>query len=114
MIVAIALWYTLLLAFGQVRSMGVGVVVLILTGFVQSMGMISMAVSLLNAAGDRFRSRVMGVRTLAVYGLPLGLLASGGLIDRIGFSATVSVYCVIGLAFTALIRSRWRASLWQA
>jgi predicted MFS family arabinose efflux permease len=114
MVVFIALWYALLLAFAHVPSMGAGIAVLILTGFVQSVAMISMAVSLLSAAGDRFRSRVMGVRTLAVYGLPLGLLAAGALIGRLGFPATVSVYCAVGLAFTALIRSRWRASIWQA
>jgi len=76
--------------------------------------MISMAASLLDAAGDRFRARVMGVRTLAVYGLPLGLMASGGLIERVGFPATISLYCAIGLVFTALIATRWRASVWHA
>ena len=35
-----------------------------------------MAVGLLRDSGDRFRGRVMGVRTLAVYGLPLGLMTS--------------------------------------
>jgi len=32
----------------------------------------------------------MGVRQLAVYGLPLGLMASGVLIERIGYPATVT------------------------
>ena len=114
MIASIALWYALLLVFGQARSLAVGVPVLVLTGVVQSIGMISMAVGLLNAAGDRFRARVMGVRTLAVYGLPLGLLASGALIGRIGFPATVGLYCAVGLVFTALIWVRWRASVWDA
>lgn len=35
-------------------------------GFVQSVAMISMAATRLAAAGDGFRGRVMGVRTLAV------------------------------------------------
>jgi hypothetical protein len=39
--------------------------------------MISMTGSLLTAAGDRFRGRVMGARMLAVYGLPLGLIGAG-------------------------------------
>ncbi len=112
MIVSVSLWYAMLLAFGQARTIGAGAAILIVAGFVQSLGMVSMAGSLLHAAGDRFRARVMGVRTLAVYGLPLGLLASGGLIDRIGFTATVSIYCAVGLAFTALIAWRWRATLW--
>jgi predicted MFS family arabinose efflux permease len=113
MLAGIVMWYALLLGFGQVRTMTAGIVVLVLTGFVQSIGMISMAVSLLRAAGDRFRGRVMGVRTLAVYGLPLGLLASGALVERIGFPATVSLYCLTGLASTLYIAVRWRASVWR-
>jgi hypothetical protein len=97
-----------------VRTLAVGMLVLVLTGIVQSIAMISMAVSLLNAAGDRFRARVMGVRTFAVYGLPLGLMASGALIGRIGFPATVTLYCGVGLVFTLLIGLRWRASVWHA
>jgi len=55
----------------------------------------------------------MGVRMLAIYSLPLGLLAAGVLIGLIGFRATASLYAVVGLAFTVLIAVRWRASLWQ-
>jgi hypothetical protein len=55
----------------------------------------------------------MGVRTLAVYGLPLGLMAAGALVERLGYPAAISLYCAIGLAFTVLIGVRWRASVWQ-
>jgi hypothetical protein len=55
----------------------------------------------------------MGVRMLAVYGLPLGLMASGVLIERIGFPLTIGALTTIGLAFTILIGIRWRASLWH-
>ena len=113
MIAGIVMWYVALLWFGQVRTMTVGIFVLILAGFVQSIAMISMSVSLLRAAGAGFRGRVMGVRTLAVYGLPLGLLASGALIERIGFPATVTAYCLTGLGCTLLVSTRWRASVWH-
>jgi hypothetical protein len=113
MIAGIALWYALLLAFAHVRSMSAGIALLVLAGIVQSIAMISMAVSLLIATGDRFRARVMGVRTFAVYGLPIGLMASGALIERIGFPATASLYCAVGLLFTALIGLRWRAHVWR-
>jgi hypothetical protein len=114
MIVNSAIWFALLLGFGHVRAMGLGVVVLILMGIAQSFSMISMAVSLLSASDDRFRGRVMGVRTLAVYGLPIGLMAAGALVERIGFPATVTLYSAVGLSFTALIGSKWRASMWRA
>jgi MFS family permease len=113
-VVNIAIWYALLLAFGHARTIAVGIPVLILAGIAQSIAMISMSATLLRAAGARFRGRVMGVRTLAVYGLPLGLMASGALIDWVGFPVTATLYCLAGLVFTSLIGTRWRAHLWHA
>ena len=55
----------------------------------------------------------MGVRMLAVYGLPLGLIASGALINLIGYPLTISTLAAVGLAFTVLIGIRWRANLWR-
>ena len=101
------------LGFGHVRSLGVGMLVLVAAGFVQNVAMIAMTAMLLAAAGDRFRGRVMGVRMLAVYGLPLGLLGSGFLIERIGYPPTITVATALGLLVTILIGIRWRASMWR-
>jgi hypothetical protein len=68
----------------------------------------------LREAGERFRGRVMGVRMMAIYSLPLGLLAAGPLIGRFGYSAVATLYAGIGLVFTLLISLRWRAELWRA
>lgn len=86
--------------------------VLILAGIAQSLSLVPMSVLLLNSAGERFRGRVMGVRMLAIYGVPIGLMAAGAMIERLGFAATVSLYCGIGLALTVLIALYWRAALW--
>ncbi len=104
-------WYALLLGFGHLTSLGAGLLTLFVAGFVQSVAMISMAATLLVVCGDAFRGRVMGVRTLAVYGLPLGLMAAGILIDRAGYPLTISAYCAIGLALTVAIGVRRRASV---
>jgi SNF family Na+-dependent transporter len=87
---------------------------LLLAGFVQSLAMVPMSVILLRTSVERFRGRVMGVRMLAVYGLPLGLLGAGALIDHVGFAATEVFYCLIGIVFTVAIAIRWRADLWYA
>jgi hypothetical protein len=113
MIVFAALWYACLLCFAHVPSMPLGIAVLVVTGLVQSVAMISLAVSLLNHADERFRGRVMGVRMLAVYGLPIGLMAAGALIHRIGFAWTATLYGFVGLGFTIAIGARWRASVWH-
>ncbi len=113
MLVHTAIWYVLLLGFGFVRMLETGLLTLFLAGFVQNLAMISMTAFLLAAAGDRFRGRVMGVRMLAVYGLPLGLVASGALIERIGYSLTISAFAAVGLVLTLLIGITCRSSLWR-
>jgi hypothetical protein len=54
----------------------------------------------------------MGVRMLAIYGVPIGLLAAGVLIERLGFAMTASLYCLVGAGLTLYIARRWRADLW--
>ena len=108
-----AVWYTLLLGFGHLQSVAPALLLLLAAGFAQNVAMISMTATLITAAEGRFRGRVMGVRTLAVYGLPLGLMASGALIERIGYPLTISVSAAVGLLFTVLIGIKWRASMWE-
>jgi MFS family permease len=113
MIVAAVIWHLLVLVFAQTTALWAGIVTLMLCGFAQSLTMVSHTVILLSASTPRYRGRIMGVRMLAIYSLPVGLLVAGGLIGWIGFHATASLYAVLGLAFTILIAVRWRASLWQ-
>ena len=84
---------------------------LMFAGLAQSLSLVPMSALLLHGAGA-YRGRVMGMRMLAIYGLPLGLLAAGALIDRIGFVPTATLYCGIGIALTLLIALRWREALW--
>jgi len=112
-LVAAAVWYVLLLGFGHLGSMGAGLLTLLVAGFAQNVAMIAMTASLLAAAGDGFRGRVMGVRMLAVYGLPLGLIGCGVLIEHIGYPLTISTAAGIGLLFTVAIGICWRANLWH-
>jgi len=107
-------WYLLLLLFAVTESKVVGLAVLAAIGLVQSLSMISMSVALLMMTSIEFRGRVMGLRMLAVYGLPLGLLAGGALVERIGFTPQALLYALVGLALTTLITLRWRDVLWRA
>jgi len=112
MLIYTALWYLVLLAFGNLESMNAGLLALLLAGLGQSVAMIAMTANLLAASDERFRGRVMGVRTLAIYGMPLGLMSAGALIERIGYVLTVSGFSAVGLLFTLFIGVKWRASLW--
>ena len=113
MIGATVVWYLTLLVFAQVQTMPAAIACLVLAGFAQSLAMISIAVILMRAASEHLRGRVMGVRMLAIYSLPLGLLAAGSLIGEIGFAATGTLYAAAGLALMLAIVLHWRADLWH-
>ena len=113
MLVSAVVWYLLLLIFAQMQTLPGGIVSLMLVGFLQSLTMVAHTVLLLRSSEQHLRGRVVGVRMLAIYSLPLGLLTAGWLIGRIGFHATVSLYAVIGLTFTIVIGVWSRAALWR-
>jgi predicted MFS family arabinose efflux permease len=106
-------WYSLLLVFAYVPVHGLGIGVLIIAGFAQSMSQVPMSAILLRASDEQFRGRVMGIRMLAIYGNLPGLLLAGALIPRIGYSATATLYCTFGLAFAIYIAWRWREHFWS-
>jgi MFS family permease len=107
-------WYALLLVFVAIKALPVAMACLVLAGIAQSLSMISAAVILMRTASAHLRGRVMGLRMMVIYGLPLGLLAAGSLIDLIGYSATGALYAVSGFLSMALIALYWRADLWSA
>lgn len=111
MLAAGALWFAVLLAFARIEIAALGMVLLALAGFVQSFAMVPLAAVLLRVGNPLFRGRVMGLRMLAVYGLPVGLLIAGPLIAAIGFAASATLYAGFGLAATAAIALVWRRHL---
>jgi len=85
-----ACWFAAILVYGQTRSVGAGVFMLFLCGFSQSLCLTPLAAVMLRGATQEMRGRVMGIRMLAIWGLPLGLLAAGPLISSIGFATPMS------------------------
>jgi MFS family permease len=112
MIGATLAWYLMLLVFVEIKAMPVAMLCLMLAGMASSLSLTSAAVILMRTASAHLRGRVMGVRMLVIYGLPIGLMAAGSLIDLIGFPATGTIYAASGLAATVAIALRWRADLW--
>jgi hypothetical protein len=106
-------WFVAILLFGQTRSLPFGLALLFISGFVQSFCLIPVAVVMLRGAAEHMRNRVMGMRVLAVWGLPLGLLASGPIIAGLGYTACTVLYGGIGIAATIAIGYRSRRALWH-
>jgi hypothetical protein len=110
MIGATIVWYAV---FAQMQTVPAAMACLLLAGFSQSLTMISLAVILMRTASEKFRGRVMGVRMMVIYGLPLGLLAAGSLIDLVGYAAMGTLYAAAGLALMMTIVLHWREDLWH-
>lgn len=113
MIACALVWLVLNLVFSWIQTPRWGEFLLVMIGVAQSFCMVPMAVILLRTADPAFRGRVMGVRMLAVYGLPLGLLLSGPMIEHVGFAITGSLFSLVGITFTLLIAAHWREHLWH-
>ena len=111
MIVGAVVWFCLLLLFAQMESLRSGIITLLLAGFAQSIAMVSHTVILLQEAKPHIRGRVMGVRMLAVYNLPMGILAMGALIAQVGFRPTASLYAIVALVLVGLTAWHWRGTL---
>jgi len=113
MIIFSMAWYAMLLVFARAPDPAIGIPVLVLTGFVQCLGLVPATAMLLRYSDDQFRGRIMGIRMLALYGNLPGLLLSAPLIASIGYPNTATLYCAIGILFTLIIAVRWRAQLWR-
>ena len=108
MIIGCVFWYVFLLFFGQAEILSAGLILLCCAGFAQNICSVPMFVMMLKMSEERFRGRVMGVRMLAIYGLPVGLLIAGFMIDEIGFRATNVVFVLVGLFLLGCITVKWR------
>lgn len=113
MIVFCAVWYVMTLMFAQMPGFTGGLPMIMLAGCAQSMSMVPLSAMLLRTTKEGFRGNVMGIRTLMIYGVPVGLLVAGPLIAEYGYRFTATVYCVFGLACTALIAWYWREHIWR-
>jgi MFS family permease len=122
MLLSIVSWHLLLLAFagaaavagarlaagvGGGAALGLVLAVLLAYGASTSGSMVTMSAVLLGTAGAAFRGRVMGVRMMAVYGLPLGLLLGGWLSERVGVLGALGALGVAGLLLSAGAALRW-------
>jgi Na+/melibiose symporter-like transporter len=114
MLVTCVIWHLCLLVFvmtPQWHSIALAMLALVAAGAAQSIAMLTLSIILLRTSEPRFRGRIMGVRMLAIYPLPVGLLIAGGLIPQIGFVQTAALLLVSGLLLLAAIALRWRGDL---
>ena len=111
MVIWLVIWHLFILLLGLFSIPMVAGVVITVIGLAQSFAMIPMSVLLLKITDEVYRGRVSGVRMLAVYGMPMGLLTGGALIEWIGIPATTVIFGLTGILTTLVIVARWRTIL---
>jgi predicted MFS family arabinose efflux permease len=107
MLVACAAWYLCLLGLALPIGAPMAMAIYVAAGLNQSLAMVALSIILLRTNNERFRGRVMGVRMLAIYTLPIGLLASGPVVAAVGFRGLVVLYVGLGLTLLASIALVW-------
>ena len=113
MLAAGVVWFLLIMAFGWTHSMAAGIVLLLCAGVTHNLCLMPLAAVMLRGADEAMRGRVMGMRMLAIWGLPAGMLIAGWLVERVGFVATTTLFTATGAILTVAIGMRWRAELWR-
>ena len=105
-------WHAAIAALAASTLFNASLALLAFAGLVQSFTMVTMSILLLGSTPTEIRGRMMGLRSLAVYGLPLGLLASGAIADTLGIQLALLGNGAIGIAITIAIvlalREIWR------
>ena len=107
MVVGSILWHVGILVMAYMKWFYPALPVLVLIGMSQAFAMVTMAMMILKYTSTEMRGRVLGLRQLAVYGLPIGLLLSGYLAERNGVFSALIVNGVVGLVLLALSLMKW-------
>ena len=113
MMIAAAFWHLCLLAYVHSPTSEMAMVMLGGAGLAQGLSMLSLSAMLLRTSEPAMRGRVMGVRMLAIYTLPVGMLIAGVMIPRLGYHTTATVFVVAGLVLTIVITLRWYSDVWS-
>jgi len=107
------IWYIMILAVSQVIWFGASLPLFALAGFSQSVVMVMLTILILTESGEGYRGSVMGVRHLAVYGLPIGMFISGSLAGIGGAPLALIINSLTGMLIIFLMQvSGFSKNLW--
>ena len=100
-------WHVAIFSIAFSTYFYVSVSIVLLAGIFQSFSMVIMAMLILRYTSEDMRSRVLGVRQLAVYGLPLGLVISGFVSENFDVVAALIGNAVVGLLLLTFVLITW-------
>lgn len=102
-------WHVLIVSFALTESLPLAFGIIYLAGVAQNLCMIPMAAFLLGNVAPSLRGSVIGLRSMAVYGLPLGLMVSGYVLNHgVAFWLLALVFAGIGIGATVIVWLKYR------
>jgi predicted MFS family arabinose efflux permease len=112
LIVATIIWHLLTLAIAPSPSYGLTLGLFFAWGMFGGVAFVMLMVGLLAETPGPFRGRVLGLRGLAIFGLPAGLVLGGWLAETFSVETMLIVHGALGLGLVALAYLIWPA-LWS-
>tara|TARA_B100001750_G_scaffold82620_1_gene65488 strand:- start:253 stop:573 length:321 start_codon:yes stop_codon:yes gene_type:complete len=77
--------------------------ILILFGISSSITMVNMSILILSITDKNMIGRIIGIRQLAIFTLPVGLILSGYMIDKTGLISSIQIMSVIGIIISIIL-----------
>ena len=111
MIIGSTIWHFIMLLLALTPPLWLFALMLFIWGFSGGTTFVAMVVGLLRATPAETRGRVMGIRTLGIYGLPLGLLLGGWIAEESGSAAMIATLGGLGFIATLAAILKWPALL---
>lgn len=111
-VVSLVAWHVVTLAVVNSPSVTLAFGFMVIVGITQSLGLVTIAAVLLSTTEPAYRGRIMGLRSLAVYPLPLGSMITGAMVTWFGIYNATLFNIALGAALVGLtvlvIPSVWR------
>ena len=97
------IWHVLMIATSLFPVKTIMYVLLILFGSSTAICTILLTMLILTITEKRMIGKIMGIRQLAIFAFPIGLLAGGYMIDQIGLEFSIQAMGFLGLVLSILI-----------
>jgi predicted MFS family arabinose efflux permease len=97
------IWHVLMIATSLFPVKTIMYLLLILFGSSTAICTILLTMLILTITERRMIGKIMGIRQLAIFAFPIGLLAGGYMIDQIGLEFSIQAMGFLGLVLSILI-----------
>ena len=96
LVIGTAIWHIGIIGLSQVTSLNITWPVLFITGLGQSLCVVTMASMLISFTPGNMLGRIIGLRQLAVYALPMGLPIAGVMAELMSVQVALAVDGILG------------------